>query len=164
MKQYAADLLQSASSIAWLNAGVADRTGTLQLALGQPDSTSTFFNDGNPGNPRVSVPVLSLNEISAAHGIPDMVKIDAEGFDLLALQGASDLLGKTDVFLVEVTICSVPYPNTIARVVHFMDEHGYKVVDITDLNRSPKHNVLWLCELAFVREACGLFNVGNEYI
>jgi hypothetical protein len=25
-------------------------------------------------------------------------------------------------------------------------------MDITDMNRSPKHGVLWLCELAFIRK------------
>jgi FkbM family methyltransferase len=164
LKQYHADLLQRGVAIKWINAGVADKSGTLALAVGQPDSTSTFYNDGDPHTRRMSVPVLTLNEIAESHGIPNLVKIDAEGFDLRVLVGASKLLGKTDVFLVEVTVCAVPYENTIADVIRFMDERGYKVADITDLNRSPKHDVLWLCELAFVRKGSGLFDVGREYI
>jgi hypothetical protein len=41
-----------------------------------------------------------------------MVKIDAEGFDLKVLEGASDLLGRTDIFLVEVAICCAELENT----------------------------------------------------
>jgi hypothetical protein len=41
------------------------------------------------------------------------------------------------------------YDNSVAEVVGFMVKAGYNLMDITDLNRSPKHGVLWLCELAF---------------
>jgi FkbM family methyltransferase len=164
LKQYSADLLQRGAAITWMPAGIADKPGTLPLHVGEPDSTSTFYDDGNPAAGRVSVPVMTLNVIAASQGMPELVKIDAEGFDLRVLIGASELLGRTDVFLVEVTVCASFYENTLARVVRFMDENGYKVVDITDLNRSPKHGVLWLCELAFVRNGSGLFEVGPEYI
>jgi FkbM family methyltransferase len=164
LKQYSADLLQRGAAIKWISAGVADKPGTLPLRVGEPDSTSTFYDDGNAGDNRVSVAVVTLNEIAASHGMPQLAKIDAEGFDLRILVGASELLGRTDIFLVEVTVCASFYENTLARVVRFMDENGYKVVDITDLNRSPKHGVLWLCELAFVRNGSGLFDVGPEYI
>lgn len=164
LKQYSADLLQRSAAIKWISAGVADKPGNLSLRVAEPDSTSTFYDDGKGGEGRVFVPVMMLNEIAASQGTPEMVKIDAEGFDLRVLIGASELLGRTDVFLVEVTVCGSIYENTLARVVRFMDENGYKVVDITDLNRSPKHGVLWLCELAFVRNGSGLFEVGPEYI
>ncbi len=164
LRKYSADLLQRGAAIEWINAGVADKPGTLQLRVGEPDSTSTFYDDGNGGAGRVAVRVTTLNEIAAVHGMPQLVKIDAEGFDLRVLQGASELLGQTDVFLAEVTVCASFYENTLARVVRFMDENGYKVVDITDLNRSPKQGVLWLCELAFVRNGNGWFEPGPEYV
>ena len=108
---------------------------------------------------------MTLNEIVSVAGAPspEMVKIDAEGFDLKVLAGASDLLGKTDIFFVEVTICCPGHENTIARVVKRMDEAGYRVVDVTDLNRSPKYGVLWLCELAFLRNDSPLFANVTSY-
>jgi hypothetical protein len=104
------------------------------------------------------VTVKTLNEIVSASSAPppEMVKIDAEGFDLKVLAGASDLLGRTDIFLVEVAICCPELENTIAKVARWMDEAGYRVVDITDINRSPKYGVLWLCEIAFLRKASPL--------
>ena len=44
------------------------------------------------------------------------------------------------------------YENSVAEFVRFMAKAGYHLMDITDLNRSPKHGVLWLCELAFLRD------------
>ena len=49
-----------------------------------------------------------------------------------------------------------PFENTVAAAVQFMAEHGYRLIDITEINRSPKHNVLWLTELAFLRNASRL--------
>lgn len=95
-----------------------------------------------------------------------MVKIDAEGFDLRVIAGASELFGKTELFLLEATICAVTpgdFENTLANVVQTMGSAGYRLIDITDLNRSPKYGVLWVCELAFLWNASRLLNGIDSY-
>jgi hypothetical protein len=92
-----------------------------------------------------------------------MVKIDAEGLDLKVLVGSSELFGKTDIFLVEGVVCGSGYDNSVAKIIQFMSVAGYRLVDITHLNRSPKHGVLWLCELAFLRNASPLFDAASSY-
>ena len=166
LKVHIEDLLEGGCKIAWINAGAADRSGTLPFTISYRDDSSTFDPTlADAGAARISVPVMTLNEIVSVAGAPspEMVKIDAEGFDLKVLAGGSDLLGKTDVFFVEVTICCPGHENTIARVVKRMDEAGYRVVDVTDLNRSPKYGVLWLCELAFLRNESPLFANVTSY-
>jgi hypothetical protein len=91
-----------------------------------------------------------------------MVKIDAEGFDLRVLAGASSLLGKTGIFLVEAVVCG-NYENSVAEIVNFMANAGYRLMDITDLNRSPRHGVLWLCELAFLHNSSPLLDSVSSY-
>lgn len=166
LKVHIQDLLERGSKITWINAGAAHESGTLPFTISYRDDSSTFdptLADADAA--RISVAVMTLNEIASSVGapLPEIVKIDAEGFDLKVLAGASDLLGKTDVFFVEVTICCPGHENTIARVIRRMDEAGYRVVDITDLNRSPKHGVLWLCELAFLRNASRIFDSVTSY-
>jgi len=166
LKVYIQDLLDSGCKITWINAGVADQSGTLPFTISYRDDSSSFAPTSvDASSPRISVRVTTLNQIvsTASAPPPEMVKIDAEGFDLKVLTGATDLLGKTEIFFVEVTICSTGYENTIARVIHTMDEAGYKVVDITDINRSPKYGVLWLCELAFLRNDSPLFESVTAY-
>jgi FkbM family methyltransferase len=166
LKAHINDLLDRGCKITWVNAGVADQSGTLPFTISYRDDSSTFApTPVDAGAPRISVRVTTLNEIisSVNTSAPEMVKIDAEGFDLKVLAGASDLLGKTEIFFVEVTICSSSYENTIARVILKMNEAGYKVVDITDINRSPKYGVLWLCELAFLRNDSALFESATAY-
>jgi FkbM family methyltransferase len=166
LKVYIQDLLDAKYKITWINAGASDTSGSLPLNISYRDDSSTFILQPADSNlPQITVPVKTLNEIAAASNAPppDMVKIDAEGLDLEVLAGASDLIGKTEIFFVEVVICSIFYDNTIARVVRRMDDAGYRVIDITDINRSTKYGVLWLCELAFLKKSSHLLDNATSY-
>jgi FkbM family methyltransferase len=166
LKVHIQDLLDRGFEITWIDAGVAEQSGTLPFTISYRDDSCSFApTQVDAAAPRIPVRITTLNEIVSATGVtaPEMVKIDAEGFDLKVLAGASKLLGKTEIFFVEVTICSTGYENTIVRVIHEMNEAGYKVVDITDINRSPKYGLLWLCELAFLRNDSALFDSATAY-
>jgi FkbM family methyltransferase len=168
LKKYVQDLIEKGSKIRWVNAGAGDRAGTMMLAVSHRDDSSTFDmteeQARQAGMQQIPVAVRTLNEMVASLGgpVPEMVKIDAEGFDLKVLAGATELLGKTDVFLVEATVCSSS-ENTAAKVIERMSAAGYRLLDITDLNRSPKYGVLWLCELAFLRNGSHLLDGVRSY-
>ena len=146
----------------------ATSAGTMAFTIASRDDSSTLSLSAEraraEGLRQVPMTVRTLNEIVSASGkpCPELVKIDAEGFDLKVLAGATELFGKTEVFLVEAAACC-EYPNSVARVVEFMHEVGYRLMDITDLNRSPKHGVLWLCEMAFVRAGSQLLENVTSY-
>jgi len=168
LKSHIQDLLERGYKIQWINAGAGDKSGSLPFTIAARDDSSTFAltEEGaqQAGFAQTTVEIRTLNEIAAAAGppLPDLVKIDAEGFDLRALAGASELLGKTDIFLVEAAVCC-GYENSVAEVVKFMAAAGYRLIDVTDLNRSPRHGVLWLCELAFLRHASHLLDGVKSY-
>src|SRR6201999_3483658 len=146
LKRDVEDLVRSGRKIEWINAAAGDRAGTMAFTIAERDDSSSLnMSEGEAraaGLRQVPMTVRTLNEIVSASGkgCPEMVKIDAEGFDLKVLAGATELLGKTEVFLVEAAVCS-GYENSVARVVEFMDAAGYRMMDITDMNRSPKHGV-----------------------
>lgn len=169
LKAHIQDLVDAGYKIQWINAGASDRTGTLLFTLNDRDDSSTFALTEEQaraaGFQQIHVPVKTANEIAAVAGgeLPEVVKIDAEGLDLKVLAGASDLLGKTDVFLVEAVVCAWGYENTAERVIRFMAEAGYRLIDITDYNRSPRHGVLWVCEFAFLRNGSRLLEGAVSY-
>lgn len=169
LKAHIADLLAANPRLQWINAGASDRPGTLPLTVAPRDDSSSFVLTPEQaraaGYPQIDVPVRTINEIVASTGgtIPEMVKIDAEGFDVKAFAGASDLHGKTDIFFLEAAVCATGIPNTMAAVVAAMDAAGYRMIDITDINRSPRYGVLWLCELAFMRHGCPLLEKISSY-
>jgi len=169
LKTCVEDLIAQGNKIRWINAGVSDAPGQLMFSISHRDDSSTFDvseeEAQRTGMKQVPVEVVTLNSLAARLDggfVPEMVKIDAEGFDLKVLAGATELLGKTDIFLVEATVCS-PSKNTAASVIRYMGEAGYRLLDITDLNRSPKHGVLWLCELAFLRNGSKLLEGITSY-
>ena len=169
LKTHIQDLLTAGHKITWINAGAGDTPGNFPFTISHREDSSTFVLDAEQaraaGQQQVLLPIRTLNEIvsSTSAPTPDMVKIDAEGLDLQVLAGASDLLGVTDVFLVEACICSDGGPNTAAAVIAFMNQAGYRLIDITDLNRSPAHQVLWLAEFAFLRNGSQLLSRATSY-
>lgn len=166
LKAHIRDLLAEGYKIRWVNAGAADVSGRLPFAISERDDSCTFAVDsrGMQASRQVIVDVTTLNEIvAAADGpFPDMVKIDAEGFDLKVLAGASTLLGRTEIILIEAGVYGET-DNSFAKVLRIMDAHNYRLIDITDLNHSPKFGNLWLCELAFINSGSPLLKQINSY-
>lgn len=165
LKVYSQDLLES-GRVRWINAGAADHSGRMHFYVANRDDSSSFlpWQATNQSGHEIDVEVMTVNDLLGSSGlpIPDMVKIDAEGFDLKVLRGASNLIGKTDVFLLEAAaLCQ--FQNTMSCVISTMDNLGYRILDITELNRSPKHGVLWLTELAFLRKGSPLLDSVTSY-
>ncbi len=165
LKMHIQDLVKAGYNLEWVNVGASDQSGRLPFHISQRDDSSTFATSGEGAAISTGVAeVVTLDDLLASRHlpIPELVKIDAEGFDLKVLQGARSLLGKTEVILVEASVCC-PYENSVARVVDLMKGHGYRLLDITELNRSPKHGVLWLTELAFLRNSSPLLAAATSY-
>ncbi len=72
--------------------------------------------------------------------------------DLEVLQGASAFFGITEIFMVEAGVGNKSFENDFVKLVNFMDENGYRLFDISDLNRPYQPQVLWLVELVFVKK------------
>jgi FkbM family methyltransferase len=169
LRTHVQDLLDRDGKVRWIGAGAGDKPGTLPFTIWSRDDSSNFYTTPEAakaaGMRQIEVPVTTLNEIVRTSGapFPDMVKIDAEGFDLRVLAGASELVGKTDIFLLEAIIWEQGFENTLGNVIQTMAHAGYRILDLTDLNRSPKYGVLCLCEVAFLRNGSHLLNGVDSY-
>lgn len=151
------DLLDD--QVKYLAAGVGNQDGVLKFTLHERDDSCSFVYSEEQakelGLQQIEVPIKTINSIIKENNfpVPDLIKIDAEGLDLEVLDGASDIMGKTEIILVEATVCSSVYKNTMAAVIKKMDENGYQVYEVTDLNRPFADNpILWLIELVFVKK------------
>jgi FkbM family methyltransferase len=168
LKKNIQDLISSGHKIRWINAGAGARPGVLPFFIGSRDVDSTFLELPRVTQEtvqRIEVPMRTLNEVRATLSlpIPEMLKIDAEGFDLKVLEGASDFLGTTEIVLVEASIAQLDFENSAGALIQAMDAYGYRLIDITDLNRSPVHGVLWLCEFAFLLKLSHLLERASHY-
>lgn len=84
--------------------------------------------------------------------VPDIIKIDAEGLDLEVIEGASGVLGKTEVILIEAAVNASFEDTNMCCVMAAMDLAGYRLFDITELNRPFEPRILWLVELVFIKK------------
>jgi FkbM family methyltransferase len=78
------------------------------------------------------VPVVALDDVCASRGIDriDLLKIDAEGADALVLEGASGLLARRAVRVVQFEY-DAPWAvagRTLGGAVAHLDRHGYETL------------------------------------
>jgi FkbM family methyltransferase len=154
---YLSDLIRK-SNIKLVNKGVGSSTAKHYMSkVGRHDS-ATFreLNSGIKEVEKFEVDVITLDEfISESKIKPNIIKIDAEGMDLEVLKGASFSLRSCEIILVEASVAA-DFDNSVFKVLEFMSDMGYKLFDITDLNRLHNTGCLVLVELAFIRIGSGL--------
>lgn len=146
-------------TVKYLPMGASNKNDTLLFTIHERDDSCSFIYSKEEaekmGLKQIEIPVKTLNTIISENNFPcpDVIKIDAEGLDLEVIEGASDFYKKTEVFLVEASVCCYTYKNTVTEIVNLMDKVGYQMYEITDLNRPfPETPILWLIEIAFVRK------------
>lgn len=103
------------------------------------------------GTQRVT-PVTTLDDILSERPsfMPDLLKIDTQGFELEVLAGAKSLMGKTELVILETSLYEfVPGMPKTFDCIKFMEENGYELYDITEYLRRPLDGALGQVDLAF---------------
>ena len=169
MRAEVADLLLN-KNIKFHCMGAGPVNSTMKLTQHERDDSHTFalsFQQAEEfGYPQIEVPVVALDNFFEELGLPsvDILKIDAEGWDLEVLKGARKTAESADVILVEATVLNPVFKNTVEEVINTMSYIGFVLFDITDLNRTAKDGALWLVELAFVKRDGSLRNAVQTYL
>lgn len=149
--------------------GLGDFDGLAAFTFHARDESSSFVYSASEAQEQgmvqgeVEICRLDTAMAASAFGSPEIVKIDAEGLDLKVLDGAPVTLSRAQVVLIEATVACPTYPNTAAIIFQTMDALGFRLFDITDLNRSPERGVLWLIEAVFVRKDSALAAAATHY-
>jgi FkbM family methyltransferase len=97
--------------------------------------------------------------------VPEIVKIDVQGYELEALRGATLLFGHTELFILEVSLISfddVPGMPELKEVVDFMFEKGYVAYDFPGFLRRPLDGALGQCDIAFAKKE-GSLRASNKW-
>jgi FkbM family methyltransferase len=137
---------------------------TVRAAVGAQEGTATLtdWNTGSTllatesgGGAKYEVPVTTLDRLATQFGMPDLVKLDVEGFELRALEGASSLLGRTELFVIEIALYRFTGRPMIHEVVPFMADRGYFVYDIAGFIRRPFDGAVGMMDCCFARTLRG---------
>lgn len=130
-----------------LNYAVCDREGVLDLHIHTSRSGSTEpasilpmkrFKDivKTLHTPRtVPVPATTLDSLFSRHALSlqdyNLINIDVQGAELLALQGAAKTLASIDAVIAEVNLVEMYEGGPLeAEVVDFMNEHGFEKKEV----------------------------------
>lgn len=132
-----------------IKAAVGATIGTATLTDWDTGSTLLPVQPGDAA--QLSVPVTTLLETSKQAGVPDLVKLDIEGFELEALKGAGTILGTTELFIIEVALFQFEQRPLLHDVVAFMAAHDYFTYDVAGPIRRPADGALGLLDLCFAR-------------
>lgn len=152
----------------WIQAGAGAQPGELTFTV-IPDTVSSTFRlsaqeAAAQGFQQRSVPIVTLDQLvqDAGYPIPELVKIDAEGFEAEVMKGASTLIGKTELFLLEAPLVDPPSGwLSFAELVALMVDYGYEPYDFTTFQKRPYDGAVALCEIAFARRQGQLRQFGG---
>jgi FkbM family methyltransferase len=158
MRQALNALCKEFNDVHWVEAGAGSQTGKLVQTIWDDLAGSSFLPEVNEKlidlAKQREVEIITIDSLlqSRQLKIPELVKLDIQGFELEALKGASSLFGETDIFILEVSLYAFT-PNTpiLKDVITFMDERGYEVYDIPGYLRRPYDGALGQVDLAFAK-------------
>lgn len=101
---------------------------------------------------KVSCEVINVDSIAAEFNVtPDLVKLDLQGYELEALKGATKVLEKAELFLIEFG-CLEAYTDraTPKELMDYMYDHNFVLYDIVDLHYRPYDNALTGGDFLFI--------------
>jgi len=123
---------------------------------------SSIYNESEgshlDGIPR-EVPAVTIDDLCREKNLigPYLIKVDVQGAELEVLNGATRILGDTELIVLEVSLFQLlENAPQFYDIVSYMKEHGFVAYDIFGTKNRPFDNSLAQIDMAFVKEN-GLF-------
>lgn len=110
------------------------------------------------GTKQVDCEIIDLDGYCKEKGLnPDLIKLDLQGYEVEALKGCKELLGKVELFIIEFG-CLDAYVGRsgIDDLIAVMYQHDYKLYDIIDLHYRPYDQALTGGDFFFVHKSSSL--------
>lgn len=147
------------SGARWINVGAGPENKEMLLTVWPDMAGSSLIPTPEEawsyGKKQRKVRVQTIDSILEEHGlpVPDLVKMDIQGYEIEALKGASGVLGKTELIILEVSLFRFSEHQPLAHeVIEFMAKHGYHIYDFCGFLRRPYDGALGQTDMVFVQE------------
>ena len=153
--------LNGASQLTCVGAAVAERSGRITFGLGGE------VDDGSGRMGSARVPAVSIDDLTAEHGPPDVVFMDVEGYELKALAGAERTLERRPDWFVEVhgEDHIGRYGGSVDEVVSNFTSRGYRCLAALDkLGHLPDGRLVSLTRFRPLEEAQDLLGGGRFFL
>lgn len=135
---------------------LGSRPDVLTINVSQDlDGSSLLEFPGQDQARQRQVPVETVDRLLADGRVPmpDLVKLDVQGFELEVLAGGQSLFGAAAAFVVEVSLFEfMPHCPLAPAVIDYFSRRGYRLFDLAGLLRRPFQNDLGQMDLVFVSQ------------
>lgn len=165
MKPFLERLCEKNSRVEFVQAGAGREPGTLVQTIWDDLDGSSFLPAVSEislrGGKQRFTKMVTIDDVLKERPafIPDLVKLDVQGFELEALMGASSIFGQTEVFILETSLFRfTPGMPVSLDCLQFMHERGYELYDVTECARRPCDGALGQMDMAFARAGGTLRN------
>jgi FkbM family methyltransferase len=140
MRPFLDDFCSNRVGSKWFLGGAGAEPGFLDLTIWEDYQGSAFLSSSIeamvPDLKQRRVPIITIDHLinNGDINIPDLIKIDVQGYEMEVLQGGRRCLGKTDMFIIETSLYHpLGHRPSFYRVVELMEAYGYKIWDLADL-------------------------------
>ena len=157
MKSHLDRFCSSDPNCQWIQAGVGKENDRMLFTV-VPDTVSSSFAFSSEqaelsGYEQREIEIYSLDHLIENHigTVPDIIKIDAEGFEHEILLGGNNAWGKCElVFLEAHMLGDDDHPSSLISLTQTMSDLGYAPYDFTWFGKRPTdEGAIGLCEVAF---------------
>lgn len=125
----------------------------------EADPGASLLNHvSGPASQSVDVDVTTVDAICKERNlVPDLIKLDLQGGELAALQGAIEALKHCECLVIEFSCLNAYIDRTTPRdLLDFMGDYDYRLYDIVGLADRPYDGALMGGDFIFVKNASPL--------
>lgn len=152
-------------------AGLGSKKDRLTLTLSDINGASSFLFQRDEElirqNKQRDVEIITIDGLieSGEMEIPQIIKLDIQGFELEALKAATKTFGKTELYLLETSMFHFennPLIPDFTDVFNFMSERNYVPYEFPGFLRSPYNGAVDSVDVAFVIKNGTLIKVNKQ--
>lgn len=140
------------------NIGVGAKEETVQFST-DLDTINHVVQESETGVKSVTVQIRPFDSIAAEEGVPELVKIDVEGFEMPVIQGMQQTLSnpKLQAIIIELNGSGTHYGFDEKSIHENLQSHGFSPYQYEPFTRSLKavthwgtHNTIYIKDIALV--------------
>lgn len=137
----------------WVCALLGATSGSIVEFVVMGTGSSVFEEHSNVCRKNESRRLETLDDIISREMTVDMIKVDAEGYELQVLAGGERCLKQASVVILEVSLLATNRgAPEIAEVLTYMAKRGFVAYDIVEFHRRPVDRVLHKIDVLFVKK------------
>jgi FkbM family methyltransferase len=151
-----AELIASRPGWRHVAAAAGAEAGEIVFSVAAELDSSGVYEGG--GFERRNVPVVALDSLDYTIG-DCVLKLDTHGYEVPILEGATGLLKRTTLLIVEVYGQRITSRSLLFHeMCGYLVEHGFQVADIVDVTRRPADRSFWQADFFFLRAEHPVFS------